>query len=169
MSDRPECVILVGLPGSGKTSFFRERFAATHHHVSKDLLRNNRRPSRRQTQLIAEALAGGRSVVVDNVNGRAAERAPIIETARRCGAATVGYVFHPSVADALRRNRARTGAARVPDVAIFAARKHFDEPAWHEGFDRLFEVTLNEPERQFEIRPYPTQAGADSPRQSSGD
>jgi predicted kinase len=37
-----ECVILIGLPASGKSTFFRERFAATHDHVSKDLLRNNR-------------------------------------------------------------------------------------------------------------------------------
>ena len=31
-------MILVGLPGAGKTTFYRERFAATHRHVSKDLM-----------------------------------------------------------------------------------------------------------------------------------
>jgi hypothetical protein len=33
-----ELAILVGLPGAGKTSFHRAHLAATHRHVSKDLL-----------------------------------------------------------------------------------------------------------------------------------
>ena len=73
-----ECVILIGLPASGKSTFFRERFAGTHDHISKDLLRNNRRPQRRQEQLIEESLASGRSVVVDNTNPSVAVRAPLI-------------------------------------------------------------------------------------------
>lgn len=60
-----ELVLLVGLQGSGKTTFFRERFAATHEHVSKDNFRNNARPARRQRHLIAVAFAAGRSLVVD--------------------------------------------------------------------------------------------------------
>src|SRR5688572_25332748 len=102
-----ECVILIGLPAAGKTSFYRERFAATHDHVSKDLMPNNRRPSRRQEQLIAESLASGRSVVVDNTNPSAAVRAPVIAVARKHGAEVVGYFFDTAAADALRRNRAR--------------------------------------------------------------
>jgi hypothetical protein len=34
-----ELVLLVGLPGAGKTSFFRQRFAETHVHVSGALIR----------------------------------------------------------------------------------------------------------------------------------
>src|SRR5687768_14377651 len=37
-----ECVILIGLPGAGKTTFFRERFAASHDHVSKRRLCHSR-------------------------------------------------------------------------------------------------------------------------------
>jgi hypothetical protein len=32
-----ECVILIGLPASGKTTFFMRYFGATHRHVSQDL------------------------------------------------------------------------------------------------------------------------------------
>jgi len=42
-----EIVILVGLQGSGKSSFRRSRFDATHVVVSKDNFRSNRRPARR--------------------------------------------------------------------------------------------------------------------------
>lgn len=60
--------MLIGLQGAGKTTFAAQRFAETHVLISKDRLRNNRRPERRQQRLIAEALAAGRSVVVDNTN-----------------------------------------------------------------------------------------------------
>jgi predicted kinase len=148
-----ECVILIGLPASGKSTFFRERFAATHDHVSKDLLRNNRQPQRRQDQLIAASLASGRSVVVDNTNPSAAVRAPIIALARKHGAEVVGYFFATEAGDALRRNRARDGRERVPDVAIFTARKRLEPPTMTEGFDRLFSVRMNEADGTFDVKP----------------
>jgi len=148
-----ECVILVGLPASGKSTFFRERFAGTHDHVSKDLLRNNRQPQRRQEQLIAESLASGRSVVVDNTNPAVAVRAPLMAIARKHGAEVVGYYFVTEAGDALRRNRARGGRERVPDVAIFTARKRLEPPTIAEGFDRLFTVRMNEAEKTFEVSP----------------
>src|SRR5947199_7622732 len=89
----PDLVILVGLPGAGKSSFYRYRFAATHVHVSKDLMRNRRDRQTRQLALIDEALATGRSVVVDNVNATAAGRAALIDAGRRRDAAVIGYVL----------------------------------------------------------------------------
>jgi predicted kinase len=149
-----ECVILIGLPASGKTTFYRDRFAATHTHVSKDLLRNNRRADRRQEQLISEALAHGRSVVVDNTNASIDARAPLIALAKAHGATVTGYYFSTEPADALRRNRARQGRDRVPDVAIFAIRKRLEPPTTGEGFDRLFMVALDETNDSFEVTPY---------------
>jgi len=148
-----ECVILIGLPASGKSTFFRERFAGTHDHVSKDLLQNNRKPQRRQEHLIAESLASGRSVVVDNTNPSTAIRGPLIALARKHGAEVSGYFFMTDTADALRRNRARQGRERVPDVAIFTVRKRLEPPTLSEGFDRLFTVKINEAERTFEVCP----------------
>ena len=141
----------MGLPGSGKSTFYRERFAATHDHVSKDAMRNTRRRDRRQSSLIDEALSAGRPVVVDNTNPSAAIRADIISSARRHGAVVVGYFFPADTRDALRRNRSRSGRERVPDVAIFTTRKRLDVPSRAEGFDRLFVVTLDESSHSFVV------------------
>ena len=148
-----ECVILIGLPAAGKTSFYREHFAGSHDHVSKDLMRHTKRPQRREEQLVAASLAAGRSVVVDNTNPSAGVRAPLISLARSHGAQVIGYYFPTEARDALRRNRAREGRERVPDVAIFTARKRLEPPSIEEGFDRLFVVRLNEQERRFEVAP----------------
>lgn len=145
-------MILIGLPASGKTTFYRERFAGTHTLVSKDLLRNARRPDRRQEQLISEALSGGRPVVVDNTNASVEGRARLISLARAHGAVVTGYYFPTAAADALRRNRGRQGRERVPDVAIFTIGKRLEPPSREEGFDRLFTVLLDEQKGSFEVR-----------------
>jgi AAA domain len=69
-----ECVILIGLPGAGKTRFYDDYFAATHAHVSKDRLPNARGRDERQRRIIEENLRAGASIVVDNTNPAIAER-----------------------------------------------------------------------------------------------
>jgi predicted kinase len=137
---RPEVVILVGLPGAGKTTFFQQRFADTYVHVSKDRLPNNRRPARRQAELIAEALAGGRPVVVDNTNATPAERSAVIAQARANRARVIGFVFDCTTRACVARNAAREGRARIPNVGIFATAKRFVRPVREEGFDELYVV-----------------------------
>src|SRR5437763_15746615 len=88
-----ECVILIGVPGAGKTTFYRERCAATHVHISKDLWPNAGKRDAWQQKLIGEMLAAGSSVVVDNTNPSVAERAVLIQLARNLRARVVGYFF----------------------------------------------------------------------------
>ena len=144
-------MILIGLPGSGKSTFYRERFAGTHDHVSKDLMRHARTPEKRQQQLLTASFTSGRSVVVDNTNPSRKDRAAIIALARERGIPVIGYFFETAAGDALRRNRAREGRERVPDVAIFTVRKRLEPPDRSEGFDQLYLVRVNEQERTFEV------------------
>jgi predicted kinase len=145
-----EVVILVGLQGAGKTTFFRQRFAETHDHVSKDRFRNNRNKARRQRQLIEEALRAGRSVVVDNTNATRQDRKEIVEVGRAFGAKVVCCFFESDVAGSVERNRRRTGKAHVPDAAIYVTRHRLQEPDADEGFDELYRVRALENFR-FEI------------------
>jgi predicted kinase len=132
-----ELILFVGLPGAGKTTYYRAHFAATHAHVSKDLMANARRRDGRQEREIEAALAGGRSVVVDNTNPSLEARAPLIELGRRHGARIVAVYFETDVRTAIMRNRQREGKARVPDVAIFATKKKLVPPTLEEGFDAV--------------------------------
>ena len=129
----PSLIIFVGLPASGKSTYYFQHFAATHVHVSKDLLARGAR----QEPLIDKALAAGQSVVVDNTNPSPAVRAPLIALGRRHGARIVGYFFEVDVKTALMRNRQREGKARVPDVAMFVTRKKLVPPSYDEGFDEI--------------------------------
>jgi predicted kinase len=133
----PSLVILVGLPASGKSTYYFANFADTHVHVSKDLLPRGGR----QEPLIEKALAAGKSVVVDNTNPSPAIRKPLIKLGRRHGARIVGYFFEVDVKTALARNRGREGKARVPDIALFVTKKKLVPPSYDEGFDEIHVIT----------------------------
>src|SRR5207248_2627339 len=99
-----ELVIFIGLQASGKSTFFHSHFAATHEYVSKDVLRNNKSPSRRQMQLIESALQAQRPVVVDNTNPTVEDRAPLIHLGKMHGARIIGYFFDSQVNMCIKRN-----------------------------------------------------------------
>ena len=127
----PQLVIFIGLPGSGKSTYFQSHFAKSHVHVSKDL---------KSEKLLNDALASGRDVVVDNTSPTKVVRAPLIAAGKRCGARVIAYYFECSVKQCLVRNRGREGKARVPDVAIFATAKKLQAPSLDEGFDEVHVV-----------------------------
>ena len=139
MDGMAEVVVMIGLPGAGKTTLFRERFAATHVRVEKK-------------ERIEPALAAGSSVVVDSTNPRRADRAPIIALAHARGARVIGYFFDVSTRAAVARNATRTGKDRVPNVAIFTVAKRLEPPTGDEGFDQLFRVRIAE-DRSLHVEP----------------
>ena len=105
-----QAVIFTGVQGSGKTTFYVERFLHTHVRISLDVLKT--RP--RERALLETCLAMRQPFVVDNTNPRAEVRAPYIAAARQAGFHVIGYFFETSLKDALRRNAQRTGRARIP-------------------------------------------------------
>ncbi|TFV65523.1 UNVERIFIED_ORG: ATP-binding protein [Bacillus sp. AZ43] len=136
---------MVGLQGAGKSTWVAGHLAGTHVVVSKDHWPRARRREARQRRVVAELLAAGRSVVVDNTNPAPDDRAPLVAAAREAGV-PVRAVWVDTPADvSLARNDARTGRDRVPPVGIFATRARFVPPTLAEGFDRVDVVRGDDP------------------------
>jgi MOSC domain-containing protein YiiM/predicted kinase len=132
-----ELVVMVGLQGSGKSRWVAEHLAATHAVVSKDHWPNARRREARQQRVVAELLAEGRSVVVDNTDPGVAERAPLIAAARAAGVPVRAVFVDTPVEVCLGRNAARADRDRVPEVGVFATLARLVPPTVDEGFDRV--------------------------------
>ena len=136
---------MVGLQGAGKSTWVREHLAGTHAVVSKDHWPRARRREARQQRVVAELLAAGRSVVVDNTNASPAERAPLVAAARAAGVPVRAVWLDTPLQTCLARNEAREGRARVPLVGLYAARARFVPPSAAEGFDRVDAVRAGPP------------------------
>src|SRR5205814_8621478 len=135
-----ELIVFIGLQGCGKSTFYHTYFAATHDHISKDLLGNNKNPTRRQLQLIESALQAKHSVVVDNTNPTFEVRKLLIELGHLYRATITRYYFEPNLKQSLERNKQRSGKAKVPDVTIYATNKKLESPTYAEGFDKIYIV-----------------------------
>jgi predicted kinase len=135
-----EAVILIGIQGSGKSTFYLERFFDTHVRISLDLLRTRHR----EKLLLSICLEGKQSFVVDNTNVTTADRQRYIVPAKASGFIVTGYYFSSRLDEALARNRQRTGKRRIPDKGIAGTYKRLELPGLDEGFDRLYHVRIEE-------------------------
>jgi predicted kinase len=135
-----ELVVMVGLQGCGKSTWVAGHLAGTHVVVSKDHWPNARRREARQRRVVAELLAEGRSVVVDNTNPSVADRAPLVAAARAAGVPVRCVWLDTPWETCLERNETRDGRAKVPLVGLLATRGRFEPPTPEEGFDSLDRV-----------------------------
>ncbi len=144
-----ELVLFIGLPATGKSSFYKERFYRTHLRVNLDMLR-----TRRREQLIVDAcLAGETRFVVDNTNLTRADRARYLPPARAAGFSVAGYFFESRSAEAVARNALRSEDERIPEAGIRGASGRLELPHFDEGFDVLHFVKLL-PGGGFDVSPW---------------
>lgn len=133
-----EAVILIGLQGSGKSTFYCERYFATHVRINLDMLK-----TRRREQILLQAcLEAGQPFVVDNTNPTRDVRRNYIAAARAAGFRVVGCYFQSKLKDCLERNRRRAGKAAIPTPGVIATSRRLELPRPDEGFDELFYVKL---------------------------
>ncbi|MGW0393465.1 AAA family ATPase [Streptomyces sp. NPDC003042] len=155
MAKAVDVAVLVGLQASGKSTFYEQRLSGQYELVSKDRFpRGARNKQQRQMRLVGELLAAGRPVAVDNTNPSPEEWAPLVELAHAHGATVTAYWFPPDAAGSLRRNAARGGHDRVPDVGVLATLKRLRKPSPADGFDVVHAVRFDG-RGGFEVRPEP--------------
>jgi predicted kinase len=129
-------VILCGLQGSGKSSFCREFFWNTHVRLSLDVI-----GTRAKEQILVHAcLAAMQPFVIDNTNTTAKQRQHYAALAHASGFSVDCYHLLTPLEECLRRNDARAGNDRIPEIGIRGAAAKFEPPNPSEGFDRLFHV-----------------------------
>ena len=132
--------MFIGIPATGKSTFYQERFAATHVRINGDMLQTDAR----MRSLFAWCLERKQPCVLDNTNTTREVRANWIRLARQEDVPVTGYFFQSKLDASLTRNRNREGAARIPDAGVRDHHARLELPHPDEGFSALFFVRLAE-------------------------
>jgi len=135
-----QSILLIGIPASGKSTFFQERFADSHVRVNRDMLGT----AYRHEQLMKTCVEAGIRFVSDNTNVTREVRSRTIDPAKEAGFEVVGYYFESNSVKSIILNSQRDETYRVPDVAIYSKRSCLEYPSLSEGFDQLYFVKLCE-------------------------
>ena len=139
-TNSPEMIIFIGIPASGKSTFYEQNFAATHTQISLDILRTRFQ----ENKMLQEAVNSGKSCVIDNTNVSISERKKYIDIAKAHGYKITGYYFRSTLDECCRRNAQRTGKKQVPEIALRNKAAHLEHPSIQEGFDELFYVKIED-------------------------
>ena len=157
-----ELLILVGIPASGKTTFYRRRLAGEYAHISLDNWRGKSNVRAKEREAILSALAAAasdasmRGVAVDNTNTTPRTRQRYFETARQFADSTgravalTAYFFDADLKGCLARNAHRPKDPPpgegyfVPPAAIASFHARLERPTHAEGFARIVRVSIAE-------------------------
>jgi len=134
-----EIVVLVGYPGSGKSTFFKNYFSSGNYtHINQDTLKTfNKCLSETEKSLRAQ-----KSCVIDNTNGTREKRAHFVQLARKYNAKIRCFVMeacqNPLLAHHLNGMRGFRGERYVPEIAFRVFK--YEPVTPEEGFDHVENV-----------------------------
>ena len=131
-------VIFMGIPASGKTTFYNKYFLDYVH----DNLDTLKRRSGENT-LLTKCIENGESFVVDNTNPTKEVRQKYFDFLKDTDYEIHGYFFKSSIEDCLKRNEKKEGRARIPDDGVKSTYAKLEFPRYAEGFDRLYYVAID--------------------------
>lgn len=130
-----QAIVLCGIQGSGKSTFYKTMWADSHIRINLDMLNGNRN---RETMLLFACLSMRQRFVVDNTNVSILERSRYLTVAKANGFETLCYYLDEELGTCIKRNDHREDKARVPGVGILATSRRLEVPTPAEGWDQLF-------------------------------
>jgi predicted kinase len=135
-----EAIVFIGLQASGKSSFYRARFFASHVRINLDMLNTRHREQR----LLDFCITTQQPFVVDNTNPTRAERERYIPLAKIAKFRVIGYYFQSNIEECKSRNERRNSVEQVPLTGLLGTYAKLELPTRDEGFDELYYVRLND-------------------------
>jgi len=134
LSDSKQVIIMVGYPGSGKSSVAKhicqdERFVLIQGDVYKTL--------QKMIKAALPSIQEGKSIVFDATNSSTKKRSEYIEFAKKHDYDVLCIHVSTPLEEAYKRNKLRDDTKQVPKIAYSVYTKHYNAPNVDEGFDLI--------------------------------
>ena len=150
-----EMILLIGFPGSGKSTW-AERYSTNRNHtvsISSDKIReelygdeatqgDNNKIFSLVRERAEEALKDCKDVIIDATNMTAKDRSAYFDIAKTYGATVTGILFDIPIEECKRRNSKRDRI--VPDFVYDKMTKHYEQPQLSEGFTMLIRIGVED-------------------------
>ena len=124
-STKKEVAIMVGYPGSGKSTIAKELEKQKYIRIDGDALKTGPKMIKE-----AEKYVDQNSIVFDATNGTKERRQMYIDFAKKHNLDVRCLWKTTSIGDAMEQNRERQkqGGPKIPDIVFYTYRKKFEEP-----------------------------------------
>lgn len=148
--------VMVGAPGSGKSTYLRDCTGWHSEIVSRDAIRFNLLTDgedyfshenevwRQFTHNINIALMNGIDTYADATHLFPAARKKLLRAIHADVKKVVAIVMDTPLETCLERNAKRSGRARVPDATVVEMYNNYICPTFDEGFDAIIHVSTKE-------------------------
>lgn len=147
--DKVNFIMLVGLPGCGKTTYARklvEEYGL--EHISSDQIRMEKGMSGDQHVGVFEEmlvrtkenLIAGKSLIYDATNLHRKYRKALLENIKKCNAYKICIFFTEPFDVCMERNKQRGQYAVVPEYRMYEMLKAFKVPMEYEGWDDIIRI-----------------------------
>lgn len=132
-----EVVVMVGFPGSGKTSVAKKLCEDEKYcHIDGDIYKT----AKKMLKIAEKCVEKKQSIVFDATNGTPSRRKEYIEFAMDHGYSTRCIILTTSEDESYRRNKERDDLKHVSKIVYNVYKKNYVEPTIEEGFDEVVEI-----------------------------
>ena len=133
--DSKELVIMVGYPGSGKSTYIESNFDTDNYTI----LRGDKLKTEAEIKkALIKELEKDNSVVLDATNASKKKRQIFIKIAKERKIPVKVVHITTSMKESMNQNKQRD--VKVPDMAFFNYKKNFEKPSKSEGINEIIEM-----------------------------
>ena len=132
LSEKPEIVILMGYPGSGKSTVAKHICKSDKYvHIEGDVHKTSAKMMKVATEFILQK----KSIVFDATHSSCKKRKDFVDFGKKYDYRVLCIHVSTSMEKSYKQNKLRDAEKQVPKIAYSVYKKYYNEPCETEGFE----------------------------------